>query len=722
MSKLTNIIQCIVPNLTAGEYKVETTQKIVNKNIPTGKEEIKKELKMGIDAARFTLSGNDIYSVYPPENTTGDYTGHLPHVVCNRRTLPWERTLDGDLPAYKKNNSDDLIKYPPIPWMAVILLDEDEIRTINIDNRTLAELIAPNESNVLGPKMTTYSDVKEGYVSLMKWEENTQQCLTIDISKEQFSNYIPKLVDLPYLAHSKKVTLTNKDINGIGDLESDMASKTVTIKHTENTLIKDENGSDKVKRETKDKTISVAEKELGDGYFSVMLGNRIIKEKKSYTAVLVSLEGYKDYIKDSPEPITKENVRLVVLSHWSFNNGGKRTFKSLLEGLSLQNMGLSQIAGSSDSLKSYLDNGYLPMKHKMRNGAKNLSWYRGPFVPNEMGYDSFKFYAYNTSDNALRYDASTGLLDVSIAAAWELGKTLALRNQSFTKAMVDWNTNPLDKPIRTDQQLYSKAEVIDYIEGKTEKKEANESYSSTYKPYPKEVSDFLISLARLEGVPFSYLIPDPAYIKSKLNGEQGEVLSIFYINPLWIYALLEGATSLTEGHGTVSKFYIADIIKQVYYYDNKPATGFLLHSKIVSGWRGLEIEAYSKNSTEKIDFPIRFECILPDLFLGIFPDEIGKIVITQPYEGLHFGVKEDGANYEKVPKDVRTGKFIKTENLQITTANDTLKNNDILNVKALANEVHKITKEEAFTSSEFAFQMIDSPIQATFHINYNSND
>jgi len=721
MSKSTNIIQCIVPNLTAGEYKVETTQKIVNAKIPKGSEEIRKDLKMGIDAARFTLSGNDIYSVYPPENTNGDYTGHIPHVVFNRRTIPWERTLDGEPPKYIQEGSDDLIKFPPIPWMAVMLFNEDELRTINIDNRPLTELIAPTESDVMGPKITTYNVLKEGYVSLMKWEKTTQQCLTIDVTKDQFVDFVPKLVDLPYLAHSKKVTLTNKDTNGIGDLESKIATKEVNVEQTENTLVVDKDGSEQVKSEAKTKTISVAEKEEGEGYFSVMLGNRLIQDKKSYTAVLVSLEGYQDYIKDSPEVITKEKVRLVVLAHWSYNNSGSRTFKSLLDGLSLQNMGLAHIEGSSDLLKPYLNNGYLPMKHKMRNGAKNISWYRGPFVPNKMGYNSFEFYAYNTSDNALRYDADTGLLDVSIAAAWELGKSLALRNQSFTKAMVEWNTNPLHKPIRNDQQLYSKAEVIDWIEDRYQEK-TKESSSSTYKPYPKEVTDFLIALAKLQDVPFSYLMPDPAYIKSKLNDEQGEVLNIFFVNPLWIYALLEGATSLTEGHGTVSKFYVADIIKQVYYYENKPATGFLLYSKIVSGWRGIEIEVYSKSGDKKIDFPVRFECIMPDLFLGIFPDEIGRIVITQPYEGLHFGVKENGDSFEKTPKNKETGAFLDKQRLHINTANNTLKNNDVLNTKVLAAAVQDETKEVEFTSSEYAFQMIDSPIQATFHINYNSND
>ena len=99
--KRTQIVQCIVPNLAAGEYTVDAIQKLAAKNtIKT----IEKSLTFGVDAARFRLSSTDIYSVYPPANTTGDYTHHLPHVVFNRKTLPWERTIDGKSPAFLKSN------------------------------------------------------------------------------------------------------------------------------------------------------------------------------------------------------------------------------------------------------------------------------------------------------------------------------------------------------------------------------------------------------------------------------------------------------------------------------------------------------------------------------------------------------------------------------------------------------------------------------------------
>lgn len=96
MSETTQIVDYFLPNLTAGKYTVEVVQKVIDtKNSKTTLQEVKKRLDFAIDAARFTLNSDDIYSVYPPANTTGDYQNHFPHVVFNRRTLPWERTIDG---------------------------------------------------------------------------------------------------------------------------------------------------------------------------------------------------------------------------------------------------------------------------------------------------------------------------------------------------------------------------------------------------------------------------------------------------------------------------------------------------------------------------------------------------------------------------------------------------------------------------------------------------
>ena len=60
--------------------------------------------------------------------------------------------------------------------------------------------------------------------------------------------------------------------------------------------------------------------------------------------------------------------------------------------------------------------------------------YRGPLMPRRVPYplnkDAAKF------DGDLRiYDPSLGLVDISYASAWQLGKALALEDRNFTIAL-----------------------------------------------------------------------------------------------------------------------------------------------------------------------------------------------------------------------------------------------------------------------------------------------
>lgn len=702
----TQIIQCIVPNLVAGEYEVEVAQTIqANSDIQA----INKNFTFGVDAARFTINANDIYSVYPPENTTGDYSGHLPHVVFNRRTLPWERTIDGLEPLYKREKKEP-VDCPPCPWMALLLFTEEEMQWLNISATKIGDTIADNQTDdILLKAQITKNNPP---LKLMPWETQDQTCMTIDISAQQFQSLVPGSDDLPLLAHSKLVLIDHKDINGIEDVETLSETNTYTLD-----AYKSQHKSDPNNEQTGEKeTVEVSkEKITGNGYFSVLIGNRLITSKGAYTAILVSLEGFGEYISSPPsKAITQKKVRLVVLAHWTYNNHGQKTFKTLLDHVEVKSMVVNT---TSDGLKPYLDQGYVPMKHRMKNGASNMSWYRGPYVPNEVGFNTFQFEAFESSDGALRYDKDTGLMDASISAAWELGKMLALQHQEFTKAIVAWNTDPIDNPNVEQTTSYTKAELIAWLEDGSQKQKVKETGFVTFKPYPKVVVDFLKDLAGLKGVPISYLLPDKKYIAHHDENNEGKgTLNIFYVDPLWVYALLEGAVSLLSKHHTQTRYNIINIIQKVYYFKGESkAMGFILHSPLVSGWRGIEIKGYKDGGTTPLDLPIRFERILPDVFLGIFPDTFSSIEVIQPYEGLHFGVKQEvQQGFSKTIKD-EDGNTDQNNKVMITQGG-LMNDKNTLRIAQMAQGLKGYTSEQVFTSAQFAYQMIDSPILATFNI------
>ena len=733
MSQETKMIQCFIPPMVAGLYSVTVHQVITknnkpapNKDVITVSENISKSLLLAVDAARFTLNAADVYSVYPPANQFGNYTGTLPHIVFTRRTLPWERTIDGAPPLFNTTHPQgDPKSLQPVPWMALILFNEDEMKDLKIVKNTLANIISStNEPGVTRPEIFP-SGASSGQLALMEWDTLEDGCFTIDITSDQFNKHIPSLESLPYLAHAKEVTLDNKDKEGIVDLNPE-----------------------------------------GTGVFSVIVGNNLPAPGKQHTAMLVSLEGFANYLNLSPANGTSlaktipdgNKVRLVVLANWNFNNSGDATFLQLADGLEVKALkikkGMEDPAFAS-ALTDYYDAGYVALEHLTRNGATTLSWYHGPFIP-RLSPKMSRNISFSSSDAALRYDRSTGFFDISFAAAWQLGRMLALQNQGFSKAILNWRLqqkqdeigaariNSVAAILNDSGSGSLKDKVIKYLGGS-----ATTAVTTTAAPIdgdldvPKEVRNFLGELYRLNGVPFSYLVPHEFFLeKEHISNDQTNcsgTLAFFYVDPNWIEAMLDGALSIGRVSNTdiildtaMSGGFIPDYTNSLAKNDKKlvvgdseeiasnqlNVTGFLLRSDLISGWRGIEIEGLNSKGQHLEVF--RLERVDKDIFLGLFNGNVAKVVITQPYEGLHFGLKiNDEGAYEKNIKN-KDGSADDSTNVNDALAG--LITDGIINIGGLA----KVMKEKLgakgwmtsafFTSAEFAYQMVDSPVKRTITV------
>ncbi len=703
--------------MVAGVYQVEARQNILKKK--TSVQEITKTFDFGVDAARFTLNASDIYNEYPPANRSGNYTGQLPHVVFSRRTLPWERTIDGKPPVFQEDKTPQTS--PPVPWMALLLFDEDEMESLKINLGTLQDILPPaSPDTIMRPEIyREESAFAKAKLTLMPWENETDGCFTIDITKEQFETYIPSQESLSLLAHAREVSIAHKDQEGIADTDA----------------------------------------ENNKGIFSVLVGNRVLRSGKSHTAVVVSLEGYADYLKDAtPKKEIPEGhtVRLVVLAHWNFDNSGTATFFEFVNGINIKPMHIEQ-GTEVPKLKPYFESGHAPLGHLTRGGATTISWYQGPFVPRLSPATSQKM-SFASADGALRFDRTTGLFDVSFAAAWQLGRVLALQNKEYAGAMVAWQLaqthykaesrqrNTLNTIISNEDGVSVKSKLIRYLGDS--KAVAAEAIEDPAKKIPKEVTAFLTELYKLNGVPFSYLVPNEFYLEKEhlRNGKSySGTLSVFYIDPNWIEALLDGALSIGRLKNT------GDILSTLIdgglidgYIDQKLETvstetpvrvlnimGFLLRSDVVSGWRGLEIEA--RDDKDSLLPALRFERIDDDIFLGIFNGNVASVTIKQPFEGLHFGFKVDPNletnSYQKTLKNddgFNLEITDRTSDVSIQLDNDLIES-DVVNVAGLATLMkQKLTSKEVaqdkegyFTSAEFAYQMVDSPVKRKIAITMN---
>lgn len=421
-------IEACHPGLVAGEYAVRTSQQVKEsetETVPWNSNPYASDVVFSVDAPRFILSPADIHSVYPPINEVGRFDNALPHVVFTRRTLPWERKLDGIPPQLGE---------PFPPWVALLLFQENElpatdnqggVKSLPILSATEDSLLRAASKDVLppdigqnGPGNKSDPGFELRQIRSQNWQQEQwryeaagQSCLALDLPAQLFKAVAPREPDLPYLAHVRQVDTGNKEVLGIND----------------------------------------------KGWFSLVMGNRLPQANKRHRVFLVSLEGFQDRLQDNWTAAANQKVRLAVLCAWTFTCEGPNDFKQNMDTLNfggnvpppgekrieLPESGLRLLFNAYDDASMKAEDivnaayarGYTAFDHFMRQGEKTVSWYRGPLVPLHYTKPQQIQEPVACSEELLRYDPDTGLFDATYAAAWQVGRLLALQNQGFALAL-----------------------------------------------------------------------------------------------------------------------------------------------------------------------------------------------------------------------------------------------------------------------------------------------
>jgi len=623
-----------LPGLAAGSYTV-TVEQIVKieqivEDASKKKEGEEKPTNGGVRVEQKEISGNtegrtfaktamlevstplflapsDIYDRYPPPDAVGSFSDTFPHVVLSRRTLPWERTIKGYDPQQ------------PRPWLALLLLDDDELGEQSDDaGHQAAGKCKLTKELVNEPNQGDYR-------------------LKLEVPGDLFQDIAPSWDDLPYLAHVREVGHTkNMEAAGIDDL----------------------------------------------GWFSVVVCNRPPSAGKQNHVFLVSLEGQGDHLPGQGAS-PGSNVTLTVLANWRFvNEPESKSFKTLLTQLDCAPLKLSPRKENGNSqVDSALKSGYVPLPHRTGEGYDTLSWYRGPLVPLFLPTEP-QNRVYPCAQAALRYDRAQGLFDVSYAAAWQLGRMLGLHDKPFAHAVTRLKLRAIREAARSElrsslQRRFRNSkgswkewqELVITLFKRSESSPTPDHDSSSPRPddkmeVPSEIRQWLGHLFLLHGVPFEYLVPHPDLL-------QPGSLRLFYLDTTWVAALVDGALSI--GRTQESETYLDKAMSGNFLEDVSEKeinlsptlntdipgppkgakimghiTGFLLRSELVSGWRGVEIQAYNGQTPLA---PLRMQRVTPDTLLAIYNGHLNKLVITQPPQGLHFGLDTTRGKWREYSKD-----------------------------------------------------------------------
>jgi hypothetical protein len=135
-------------------------------------------------------------------------------------------------------------------------------------------------------------------------------------------------------------------------------------------------------------------------------------------------------------------LKFPVLAHWSFTTNEGATFETLMQDLGVGLLGeLSTPAPDAPPAPTpttVVASGHLQLDHRTRRGDTSQAWYRGPFVPHPADREQPVDGALSVAHSAdhLRRVVPDGSEDLSYAAAFEIGRLLALSQLSVTAGLL----------------------------------------------------------------------------------------------------------------------------------------------------------------------------------------------------------------------------------------------------------------------------------------------
>ncbi|MDX1413782.1 MAG: hypothetical protein R3293_06295 [Candidatus Promineifilaceae bacterium] len=544
-----------VPNILDGSYRFvvqQTVQFPATAGQPAGESyHYYRDQRFIISGPRYVLTQDEIQARFPPANGMGDYHTILPHVVLRKRALPWERPLFGD---DTKN-----VRHP---WLALLLFTQAELNALTSSSQN-GRQPTPWEA-ITTPKALFSANGQSGktlYPKLDKEgdeQDDATQVRVLDLPLPLFHKICPSKDDLRFLAHVRCVDPTNKvplNMHAAGD-------------------------------------------------FSVLVANRL-PQQGTNVIYLVSLEGLSGMVDKTRPALGADHVRLVALDSWTFTNdaAGIHTFGELMQGLHVSTIAVHPPPGTKKSANVYeqnvqesLANAYIPLEYQRYHDRPLAGWYRGPFTPSPVHKISSSVKLFHRADAALVLDYSTGMYDVSYAAAWQLGRLQALaapsaaqdlrrliddkhdafqlaaavesfleRNQTEMEA--EWTAEGLemrDYLSRIDdphervlilQELEDAGFPKDQLQklkaakgsSDAKNKPAGNDHEHEYKPRTGEdlyremdkLVHFFAELVLLYAVPYEYLVPHVRLLPA-------ESMRFFFIDNNWLDALIEGALSIVQ--------------------------------------------------------------------------------------------------------------------------------------------------------------------------------
>jgi hypothetical protein len=282
-------------------------------------------------------------------------------------------------------------------------------------------------------------------------------CDAVEASLPLVRSIIPSKEELQLLAHVRQVNIDDRELSVEGSegwFAVVMANRVPTVgAKCRACLVSLEERSDLVPRDPPPVFVPTGEPPLTDFPFrdvTVLAKNRSRVTEKSvdidYGRLIPANVTHSEVGQPGLvfSPILDLKTRLVLLHSWQFICEGNCTFFDLMQGLDVGMIGKTKTQGQP----ALTDTAHLHMKLQDRGGTEETTWYRGPLVPFDLTPDPLG--PYHSADQARRATPETGAEDISYAAAFDLGRLLAAADARFAQELMRWRRESFKQRGRVD--------------------------------------------------------------------------------------------------------------------------------------------------------------------------------------------------------------------------------------------------------------------------------
>jgi hypothetical protein len=467
----------VLPPVTAGKYQ------LVSDETGTPFDVEAERTHVTVTSPRYTMPPDQILSTFPPANGEGAFGDRLPQIVLKRRTLPWERNPSG------------AATVSATPWLALVVVAEGEaelstptpveqcvtpgtplldpadrdvpegvylavtdtvLRKIFPTQEDLPLLVHVREVDVQDTELAAGDD--DGWAAVVL----ANRLPVYDTAADKPVRYLACLVNLEGQLAALPAPVQPVDVFEFA-LAQDWSVLATKETHADHFVTGFGRGTPLTRGELDAPAAPAVEHELRLPSIGAELKGSAAETTAATEAAWRA--GPTEAIADAAlqpeaarivrdtmgigfrfpiEAFAEERVRrFPVLAYWSFTTSEGATFETLMQDLDVGLLGTvpapAPEAPPEPEGPELVETGHIGLEHRTRRGDAASAWYRGPLVPHptdrDVPDDDGRLPVAHAADQ-LRRVVPDGREDLSHAAAYEIGRLLALSQLSIVSALL----------------------------------------------------------------------------------------------------------------------------------------------------------------------------------------------------------------------------------------------------------------------------------------------